>query len=54
MSVYDLKALQDDDVVAVGWSDAALANRIDLSSTGGYVVGFVNKSMLQGLQGMLA
>ena len=50
VSVYDLKASQDEDM-AVGWSDAALANRIDLSSTGGYVVGFANKSMVQGLQG---
>ena len=36
VSVYDLKASQDEDM-AVGWSDAALANRIDLSSTGGYM-----------------
>ena len=51
VTVYDLKATSDEDIVAVGWSDAALANRCDLSSTGGYVIGFVNKKMLDGHQG---
>ena len=51
ISVYDLKAQNDEDTLAVGWSDAALANRVDLTSTGGYVIGFVHKSMLDGHQG---
>ena len=32
-------------------ADAALANRVDLGSTGGYVIGFVNRKMLDGVQG---
>ena len=51
ISVFDLHGQEDEDLVAVGWSDAALANRVDLSSTGGYVVGFVNKKMLDGEKG---
>ena len=35
-------------VCFVGWSDAAMANRIDLSSTGGYVVCATSPSMLSG------
>ena len=54
VSVYDLKAQADEDIVAVGWSDAALANRVDLSSTGGYIVGFAHKSMLSGIQGQVS
>ena len=54
ISVYDLKAQADEDIVAVGWSDAALANRVDLSSTGGYIIGFVHKSMLRGIQGQVS
>ena len=38
----------------MGWSDAALANRVDLSSTGGYIIGFVHKSMLSGIQGQVS
>eukprot|EP00435_Cladocopium_sp_Y103_P036725 s1261_g9.t1 len=47
VSVYDLKAENDSDIIAVGWSDAALANRVDLSSTGGYVIGFTHRKMLR-------
>eukprot|EP00435_Cladocopium_sp_Y103_P024092 s1073_g5.t2 len=51
ISVYDLKAEYDSDIIAVGWSDAALANRVDLSSTGGYMIGFAHRKMLDGVQG---
>ena len=51
VTVYDLKTQTDDDIMAVGWSDAALANRVDLGSTGGYIIGFVNKKMLNGAPG---
>lgn len=32
----------------IGWSDAALANRRDLSLTGGYVIAATAPSMIQG------
>ena len=35
LTVYKLKAESDEDLVLVGWSDAALANRVYRSSTGG-------------------
>ena len=35
-------------VCFVGWSDAAMANRIDLSSTGGYVICATTPAMLAG------
>ena len=43
ISVYDLKAEDDADIIAVGWSDAAIANRVHLSSTGGFVIGFAHR-----------
>lgn len=51
ISVYDLKAEDDSDIIAVGWSDAAIANRVDLSSTGGFVIGFAHRQMLEGVPG---
>ena len=36
------------DVQFVAWSDAALANRIDLSSTGGYVIAATTPEMMTG------
>lgn len=47
VAVFNLQALEDDEIVLIGWSDAALANRVDLGSTGGYMIGFVNKRMLE-------
>ena len=45
----NLFAEKDEDIVAVAWSDAALANRADLGSTG---VGLVDKDMVdKGLKG---
>lgn len=51
ISVYDLKAEDDADIIAVGWSDAAIANRVHLSSTGGFVIGFAHRQMLEGVPG---
>ena len=39
ITVYDLKADSDEDAILVGWTDAAPANCVDLTSTGGYVIG---------------
>ena len=36
------------DVNFVAWSDAALANRVDLSSTGGYVIAATTPDMMKG------
>eukprot|EP00435_Cladocopium_sp_Y103_P064584 s563_g26.t1 len=36
------------EVCFVGWSDAALANRIDMGSTGGYVIAAANPIIMQG------
>ena len=47
ISVFNLHASEDDEIVLLGWSDAALANRVDLSSTGGYIIGFAHKKMLE-------
>ena len=47
VTVFNLHANDDDEIVLIGWSDAALANRVDLSSTGGYIIGFANKKMLE-------
>ena len=46
LNIYDLQAEDPNDLVAVAWSDAALANRVDLSSTGGMVIGFVHRKMV--------
>ena len=46
--MHDLQADCDADLVAVGWSDAALANRVDLASTGGMIVGFVHCAQKDG------
>ncbi|CAK9003098.1 Gag-Pol polyprotein, partial [Durusdinium trenchii] len=37
-----------DEVEFVAWSDAALANRVDMGSTGGYVVGATTKDLREG------
>ncbi|CAK9112566.1 unnamed protein product, partial [Durusdinium trenchii] len=42
------------DVCFLGWSDAALANRKDLSSTGGYVIAAASPKMLQGTRSPLS
>ena len=47
LNIYDLQAQGPDDLVAVAWSDAALANRVDLSSTGGMLIGFVHRRMVE-------
>jgi len=47
VTVFDLQADSDEDIVLVGWTDAALANRVDLTSTGGYIIGYVHRDMLE-------
>lgn len=39
------------DLAIVCWTDAAVGNRPDLSSTGGYLAGMVSKEMLRGQRG---
>ena len=52
LEMHNLHAEQDNDIVAVAWSDAALANRADLGSTGGMLIGLVHKDMVdKGLKG---
>jgi len=43
LSVYvkQLGAGSDDDICVACWADAAIGNRPDMASTGGYVVGMV-------------
>ena len=47
ITVYDFKADSDEDIILVEWTGAALANRVDLTSTGGYVIGSVHRNMLE-------
>ena len=51
LRIFNLNAKKEDDLVVVGWSDAALANRVDLGSTGGYMIGMCHASMLDGVRG---
>ena len=46
LEVHDLQADHDDDFVVISWSDAALANRVDLSSSGGMFVALAHRSMV--------
>jgi hypothetical protein len=46
--INQLEVNDPKDVTFVMWSDAALANRRDLSSTGGFVLAATNQSMLRG------
>jgi hypothetical protein len=45
----DVRRLRD--LAIIGWTDAAVGNRPDLSSTGGYIIGMASKEMLQGRRG---
>ena len=38
----------DDEVIVTGWSDASLKNRVDDTSTGGYVIGLSSSKILEG------
>ena len=48
--VQQLEAVKDEDLVMIAWTDAAVANRPDLASTGGYVVGLCHKQILDGIR----
>ena len=48
VKVQQLDAMSDDDLTMIVWTDAAVANRPDLASTGGYVVGLCHKRILDG------
>ncbi len=52
--INQLNVSDPKEVVFVGWSDAALANRIDLSSTGGYVIAACHPSILEGKRAVLS
>ncbi|CAE7708420.1 RE2, partial [Symbiodinium microadriaticum] len=47
VQVQALGAGDPEDLCMVGWSDASLANRPDLSSTGGYMIGIMNRRALE-------
>lgn len=48
LKVVDLEVNEPKDVVFIGWSDAALGNRPNGQSTGGFVIGATRPEMLQG------
>ena len=50
ISVQQLDACEDKDLVLIGWTDAAVANRPDMSSTGAYVIGLSHSSILDGVR----
>ena len=50
ISVQQLDAVADKDLVMIAWTDAAVGNRPDLSSTGAYVVGLAHKQILDGVR----
>ena len=50
VKVQQLEAASDSELVIIGWSDAAVANRPDLSSTGAYVVGLCHQQILSGVR----
>ena len=47
VQVQALGADDPEQLCMVGWSDASLANRPDLSSTGGHLIGFMNQRALE-------
>ena len=47
VQVQALGAGDPEDLCMVGWSDASLANRPDLSSTGGFMIGMMNRRALE-------
>ena len=47
VQVQSLRANKPDQLCLVAWSDASLANRPDLSSTGSYMVGLTNQQALE-------
>ncbi|CAE8626358.1 unnamed protein product [Polarella glacialis] len=48
LKIHPLCLPDEDELLFVCWTDAALANRPDLSSTGGFVVGLTAKKLLDG------
>ena len=50
IKVQQLNATSDNELVMIGWSDAAVANRPDMGSTGAYVIGLCNKEILDGVR----
>ena len=48
LKIHQLAASCDEDLAVVAWSDASLANRSDLSSTGGMMIGFVHREIIRG------
>lgn len=39
----------DKDLITIDWTNSAVANRADLSSTGAFVIGLIHKSILDGV-----
>lgn len=48
LKIVDLEVNDPKDIVFVGWSDAALGNRPNGQSTGGFLIGATRPEMLQG------
>ena len=48
LKIVDLEVNDPKDIVFIGWTDAALGNRPNGQSTGGYVIGATRPEMLQG------
>ena len=51
VQVKQLGAINDEDICFACWTDAAVGNRPDMGSTGGYVVGMVRRDFLSGERG---
>ena len=49
--VHNLGDVEAEDLIFVGWSDASLANRPDLSSTGGFLIGLMSPEDVKAGQG---
>ena len=47
VQVQSLGTESPEDLCMIGWSDASLANRPDLSSTGGYLIALMHKDAIQ-------
>ena len=52
IAIKNLGIRRDEDVGFACWSDAAVGNRPDMSSTGGYMIAMVDAAFLRGQKGI--